>query len=69
MIFLQQNPFIITMGIEVSGIFFGLLGVKMGRVDHENIHHILDTSQIRLQHFFELVKNKKSIQKLKFEIS
>ena len=49
--------------------FFGLLGVKMGRVDHENIHYILDTSQIRLQHFFELVKNKKSIQKLKFEIS
>ena len=49
--------------------FFGLLGVKMGRVDHENIQHILDTSQIRLQHFFELVKNKKSTQKLKFEIS
>ena len=47
----------------------GLLGVKMGRVDDENLHHISDTSQIRLQHFFELVKNKKSTQKLKFEIS
>ena len=47
----------------------GLLGVKMGRVDDENLHHISDTSRIRLQHFFELVKNKKSIQKLKFEIS